>query len=1408
MVWGYPGSDTHDDPTVYINFKAIALLLVLAGAAAGGVHALHVRQVAAHTPLVLEEAKKRQAAGEKASALAFYQTYLGYRPNDTQALADHALLKAETTKGPAGALDAFYSLQRALNVAPERLELRKELVRFGVRLSRVRECKKELKELVDEFPQDPEVLLLAARGALQLQEPDEARQRYEELLRLGPADVSVELEYVFLLSNELNDKPAADAAMEKALQRDDIPAELHASAATYYFQRGQMDKAERHVALALNEPETASTTLLQLQTAIARMRRRPLELEAGLSKIIDRGGSDVATQMELVELEFALGRRMSARQRLAQIETNEAATPEQLWHVYLLLQDYQFPDDLTPLREKITQRDKGGRYTRSLIVRDKIRQSDWPMALEISNELIKDSKASNFFLSTINRWRADCYEQLHDSERQKESLRKAVTVNERDVVSRARLARLLADAGRYREALGEYSALAKVSPVYAREFVVLIQSALSGGDRAPLSRAEADALFDDWRILAPDDALPDLCQLELTQLLHDDKESDRLLTKGLQSFPLEVGFHLAQIDRLRRAGDWPAAFAALDEAEAACGAQGALLGRRIAATVESNSPDLPARIKTCVDQFRALDRDSQAVLWPLLLLGLQKAKIDLASVDDLMREYGEENPQDIRAQLMFVQRALADGNLEKAKSLLDQLRQTLGEQSPIVQLASVLYDVKSASLGDREALTRAQEGLAELRAQQESPTPLLLVLEADIDLMQQRPQDALRKLQQALRTGETRRSVFVRTLALMTAGGQLEQVVPFVESLAQSQPADNPDPADSDEPTSDVPSSDFLPPARDLASLRQALDPEVGKSWPVALAAYRLDLALNRDAKARATIEQARREAPSEPIVWANWLGYLERHQPDQLAGEIESAKKELKIVDQGRVLAGLLLRQGHADEAIQLLDQARQEAPADPELLRAWSRLARQRPTEELETTLKQAMDQTDPQFKPSREAARRELAWLWSASKDYGKYRQGVSLAKDIARDADTADLEAQLLQAESLAAHPGYWQEAVVALRPLKAVAQPSVRAEAFSAEARLHDRRKRWDEEQAALLGAHELAADNEQILIRLLLNAVRRNDAEAAEKWHAALYAATEDPKVRLNADVLKGKFSQDRSELASRAMAARRAGQATSELAREWLGLLEADNDLEELLKAEVDPARPETLSRYLLFLAAHQKADEALPVLSQLWKGGNRDAVLMIAAGMAATPRVTPESLQPIRAAVLRLAASDKATFKERLIAAALADHAGQYQDALALYDSALEKSTDNVMGLNNSAFLQALATDQPSEQSLARIDKALELNGPLHQLLDTKGVILFRLGKFSEAAAVLDEAWNQRAETNYLTHLAWARAELGETDAAAKLFQQVDAADKPPPLHSLERPIDAAQRKKAGLEPNDVSP
>src|SRR5579871_5748223 len=111
-----------------VNVKLLASLLGAILLFALGIHLLHGFQERRNATALLQQAERAAEAGQKEQAVAHLRTYLGFDPNDTDALTRYGMLLCQLAGNPNSRLQAMDVLEQVLRRDPSRVEIRRQLV--------------------------------------------------------------------------------------------------------------------------------------------------------------------------------------------------------------------------------------------------------------------------------------------------------------------------------------------------------------------------------------------------------------------------------------------------------------------------------------------------------------------------------------------------------------------------------------------------------------------------------------------------------------------------------------------------------------------------------------------------------------------------------------------------------------------------------------------------------------------------------------------------------------------------------------------------------------------------------------------------------------------------------------------------------------------------------------------------------------------------------------------------------------------------------------------------------------------------------------------------------------------------------------------------------------------------------
>ena len=227
----------------------------------------------------------------------------------------------------------------------------------------------------------------------------------------------------------------------------------------------------------------------------------------------------------------------------------------------------------------------------------------------------------------------------------------------------------------------------------------------------------------------------------------------------------------------------------------------------------------------------------------------------------------------------------------------------------------------------------------------------------------------------------------------------------------------------------------------------------------------------------------------------------------------------------------------------------------------------------------------------------------------------------------------------------------------------------------------------------------------------------------------------------------------------------------------------EAQRQFDSLLQAEPNDPGP-LLAQLQLF-----EKDKLWSQIGQRtadWYRDHREDIqtpLFVAGRLAATqdsvPRETAEN-------ILRMVLSDHADSAETISAlAVLLQTVDRNDEAARLYRRLLDVRADDVVAMNNLAWILCEHQGKHHE-ALDLAQKGLEIMPKYIDLIDTRGMVYYRLGEFNEAikdfntcTALYTDQATARATTCF--HLARAYAKLGQTEAAVEsLNKALDLNEK----------------------------
>ena len=207
-----------------VNGKVLVCLLGAAAAFGAGVHFLHGFQVKRNAGALLEQADRAEREGRPQETADYLQRYLGYAPQDHEALARYGLLLLDRVSERGTARDkerVFLVLDRVLTQSPERDDVRRRQAQLALELHRYGDAKDRLLALVPdrEHPKDAEVEELLGQAYAGGGQYTDARRALEEAIRLAPDRVSSYVLLAQLFHRQPDDQPRSPGDVFRPFQR-------------------------------------------------------------------------------------------------------------------------------------------------------------------------------------------------------------------------------------------------------------------------------------------------------------------------------------------------------------------------------------------------------------------------------------------------------------------------------------------------------------------------------------------------------------------------------------------------------------------------------------------------------------------------------------------------------------------------------------------------------------------------------------------------------------------------------------------------------------------------------------------------------------------------------------------------------------------------------------------------------------------------------------------------------------------------------------------------------------------------------------------------------------------------------------------------------------------------------------
>lgn len=1398
-----------------LNRRALVTLAALTVAAAAGLVGLKLYQDAAGRKAYLVEARKRVEQKRNDLALGYLNRYLEARPNDLEALRLKAQILSDPGANPSQAQEAAKLLSQVVDSTPkgkERLETRKRLVDLVLKMGNpdwYPTAENQAKALIEtDGAKDAESYRLYAQSLERVgyfqkktEKLNEARKYYEKAGAEDPQDVATAEQLAALCRERLHDRDKAQAVLDtlvartakdpakhaaallarfrhhyavlqdsetspddrakalKAADADvvaavkDAPSDLEArlAAASLAIQAPRFDTADARLHLAaIPEERRNSLRVKYLEGMIGLVERRPEDaIQAWRAGLVMTGGTDDRLTAGLAELLLESGRVSEALPLIDQFHRltgGEAVNPHD--------------------RDRHDANDARYHYLHGLALLKESRLREAIAELEtIQYKSAKDVDTGRDQANRVYYALGQAYEGIRETSKALDAYRRAAELSQDWSTPWTALARLQSQskADDAEQTLRRGLALMPNDPKLVTALAEVLWRQQMQKPEAERSWSEIQRLLDDARKRDPGSVTLALVEADYYTARRQPDDAIELLEQASRQNPQAPELWLALANALARRGRLAKALDAIDRAESpkAAGPHAALAVTRASLlTVKGQVADARQALVSALERVPASEKPA---LWKTLG-DFYLAQKDYASARASYDQWSRLAPSNPEPRMSLFQLALATNDDEAIARAVDDLKKTTSPESYYWRYARVedlLRDrPKDTDDEKRRRLDEAQALVKEV--QKNDPLiPLGYILEAKTAEKAKRVDEAIAAYKKALerKAGAAALNPLVALLVRENRDDELRRLradyngdsefdrLAAVQALAAGNKGR----------------------AEELAEQAVLGDP---KGLDVRLWRAEVLKSLGKPEEAEKALRSAIAQQPSVPAPWLSLLMLqLSQKKTADAAATVEQIRSQVKSDTKELLMAQCYRAVGNTQKADESYREALKKSPNDPSVSASAVSFYEQIGRREEAESLLRALRRHDPS---NAWAARKLALSLAHRAGNRAAWEEALSLVGAEPRPDDVPDDKIARADVYARGPEPGHRAKAVAILEGLLAEMPtlPKVHEQVARilfatgdvAKARGHAA------EAASASGA---TPDTILFYAGVLLAA---NDLDGAEAQLKRLAAIEPDglPVAELKAKILAARGKADEgAAVLEKAFADRAKAPDAPAVGASIVSLLSTPplKNLEAAERVARAVAALGPAGRCVLaeVLAARGKADEAAAELTAAAKAGESARAGAVALSLAARPPAD-KRWRGLAESFLASAGDPAEANPDRLLQRALLLHLkGDFAEEVAVYERLIALHPSNYQFLNNLAWTLSEEMKKP-EDGLKWIDEAIKRVGPVPDLLDTRGVILTRLGRLDDAVKALETAAGQKKDATVDYHLARAYHKQGNADAARK--------------------------------------
>ena len=1412
-----------------LNLSFILVLMVSFAAVAGGLYFLHDFQMSRNSQAYVRAANRALKENRRDVALAHLRRYVLLAPKDPEGLIQFGtLLRA------AGGDDQSYAmLDRALRIVPDRTEVRRDLVKIGMDLGRYSEVADHIRDyILKDSPNDGEALSQLSSCLIALGQYEEAETPLETSIEVAPAYLDSYVMLASLRHERLNRASDAMDAIDTMVTQNSDAALAYFNRAQWFAERmselksnrkkGSLDasemgkQADLDIQQALKlDPDHANSRMLAIHLAYKGNRLDDIREHAEHG--IKVSPEDHRFYIALAEVERIKKNSAKAFETLAQ---GVAAAPNNLplkWALADLAIELEKHDEAVPIIEQLRDAKYQAELVTYLEAKQAVYKKDWLDAIKKIDEVRVNLRDRPDLLKNAEFWLGIAHRETLSPNQQLNSLRRAVALDPGFVQARLELAAALVNANLLSEAIAEYEQMLESPSAPVLAAIGLAKSLLAWNLSNPANWTDFDRILERMEGVAS--LQPQVAVLRMEKFLANDEfdKAKSVITEARKKYPDQFEQWQAEISLALRQKDWDDAAQLIESAQGQFGDTVQLRLLKARSVIQRQDPEMLAALSKISERNPAWsDKEFRQFLTGLAPLFARAG--DHETARQMCLEVAAVEPRDLLIRLALLDIAVAAKKPEWMAKTLEELRDITGEKSmwhfgQALYLSLSGFDPKL----EQESRQRWADALAHLKkAKATSPNwnrvPLLA---GEINEYLGDVQAAADNYLEAIRLGERSSLVSGRTLSLLFKLRQFDAAATLIKQLKESQVSftEEMHRAEVDVALELGRSRDALTATEDLVRDSQdAVDPVwLGQVYAT----------LGKYEQAESQFRSAIEANKNDPKPWIGLVQVL------VLAGKKD--KVDAVIAQEEAALTGedSSLTIGISYELVGKLEQARSvyQAAYDktPDNLVMGHRLVdfltKTGTSIQAESILRKMVKVANSLSEGKAEQLQfieQKLARVLMGIGGQEQLGEALGIVeRHLAANPDS--LEDARLKAVILAntASSVQQQQAVAILEKLlsqnptsqalsddrfllaRLYVQAGERVKARNELKKLITTRK--DDPRFYMAYAQLCLQSGEVTEAELYIGILQKlapKDLSTAELEAQVLFRKERYAEViRLLKGIGTGR-SRDASKIDSAVTTKLWSAKTMEEFGRQ----LEQSGKLQEAAQfaAETEALykqyieeRPEEMLALAEFLAQTSEIDRALDLFQEHGAKSTPIRIVSVAIAMMKNVQATPAQLSRLQTLIEANIQNHSASTLIALIAADLKSWRGQYREALNSYRAILERDSRNVPALNNLAVLNAL-TGGDWNESLELIQRGIDCGGPVHVLLDSRGIIHLAAGHPEKAITDFEGAVSQRETAERRFHVARAYLALKQVEAAKQAISRaVQLSLTEHQLHPLERPF-----------------